>query len=76
MLNEMTMMKDALLTTALFALLAAPALASGAVELTVDNFDEAMGSKNAFVKFLAPWVRYVTLRYVCCSKWLYFIFVK
>jgi hypothetical protein len=30
-------------------------LALGAVELTKSDFDEKIGSKNAFVKFLAPW---------------------
>jgi hypothetical protein len=29
---------------------------AGAVELSPDNFDEeVLGSKGAFVKFLAPW---------------------
>ena len=29
--------------------------ASGAVELTQDNFKSKINGKNAFVKFLAPW---------------------
>jgi hypothetical protein len=28
---------------------------SGAIELTPANWDETIGSKAAFVKFLAPW---------------------
>ena len=31
------------------------AAASGAVELTKDNFSSEVAGKNAFVKFLAPW---------------------
>jgi len=35
------------------ALVVAPA--SAALELTPDNFDNAVSGKSAFVKFLAPW---------------------
>ena len=31
------------------------ASASGSVELTMDNFQDKLAGKNAFVKFLAPW---------------------
>lgn len=41
---------------ATFALLPVAALASGAMELTKENFASAMSGKNAFVKFLAPYV--------------------
>jgi len=41
--------------TVFAALCAATVQASGAVELTLDNFDDEVGGKNAFVKFLAPW---------------------
>jgi len=34
---------------------AAVANASGAVELTPDNFDAEFSGKNSFIKFLAPW---------------------
>jgi hypothetical protein len=45
---------------AVFVTLLAIAMATGAnagaVNLTPDNFDEeVLGSKGAFVKFLAPW---------------------
>jgi len=33
----------------------AVASASGAVELTLDNFEEKLAGKNALVKFFAPW---------------------
>jgi hypothetical protein len=36
-------------------LIAGTASASGAVELTKDNFSSEVGPKNAFIKFLAPW---------------------
>jgi hypothetical protein len=43
----------------MLALLFSAALAlvsAGAVDLNPDNFDaEVLGSKNGFVKFLAPW---------------------
>lgn len=40
---------------AILTLLPAAAFAAGAIELTMDNFKDAMSGKNAFVKFLAPW---------------------
>jgi hypothetical protein len=44
----------------LFSLLTAASLvtataASGAFELTMDNYESTVSGKNAFVKFLAPW---------------------
>jgi hypothetical protein len=39
----------------LLALLPALAVASGAEELTHENFETKLAGKNAFVKFLAPW---------------------
>jgi hypothetical protein len=43
-------------SAAAFAVLSAPVvLAGGATELTLDTFDNKRGSKNAFVKFQAPW---------------------
>lgn len=41
------MMKQLLLATALAA--------SGATELTPDNWDSATSGKTVFIKFLAPW---------------------
>lgn len=40
---------------ALLAAVAPVAMASGPVELTMDNFAELSKGKNSFVKFLAPW---------------------
>ena len=42
---------------ALIAAFAGVAAASGAVELTPDNFDKEVkeSGKAAFIKFLAPW---------------------
>jgi hypothetical protein len=43
-------------SAAAFAILSAPVVfAGGATELTLDTFDDKRGSKNAFVKFQAPW---------------------
>jgi hypothetical protein len=43
-------------SAAAFAVLSAPVVfAGGATELTLDTFDNKRGSKNAFVKFQAPW---------------------
>ena len=36
-------------------ILLAGAATQGAVELTSSNFESKIGSKHAFVKFLAPW---------------------
>jgi hypothetical protein len=49
-----TMTKGSLTFLALMAA-AATASATGAVELTLENFDDQVKGKNAFVKFLAPW---------------------
>lgn len=47
---------SALLLVALSSgLLAGTAEGAGAVELTMDNWEEKRGTRNAFVKFLAPW---------------------
>ena len=40
---------------ALLAAVAPVAMATGAVELTSENFAELSKGKNSFVKFLAPW---------------------
>jgi hypothetical protein len=37
------------------ALMLAPVSGKGAVSLTLESFDEVRGSRNAFVKFQAPW---------------------
>jgi hypothetical protein len=49
-------MKTTLLAIVVALSSASVASASGAVELTKLNFDEKTSGKNAFVKFLAPWV--------------------
>ena len=41
--------------SAIAALLVSSAAAEGAVDLTLDNFDDLRAGRNAFVKFLAPW---------------------
>lgn len=38
-----------------FALLACLATTASALELTPDNFDDAVAGKTVFIKFLAPW---------------------
>jgi hypothetical protein len=50
-----TMTKGYLTFLAFMAAAAATASASGAVELTLENFKDKVKGKNAFVKFLAPW---------------------
>ena len=51
-------MTKAILTILALFSAASTASAAGAVDLTQENFAEAIKGKNAFVKFLAPWVRH------------------
>lgn len=55
-------MKTTLLAIVAALLSASVASASGAVELTMLNFKDKTNGKNAFVKFLAPWVSQLCLR--------------
>jgi len=41
--------------SAVFALLGLMACTASAMELTMDNYDEATAGKTVFIKFLAPW---------------------
>jgi len=52
-------MKTTLLAIVIALFSASLADASGPVELTKLNFEEKVHGKNAFVKFLAPWVSFV-----------------
>ena len=62
-MTKMTISRSPMSSTMLLAAVALvaavvhinPAAASGAVELTKDNFSSEVAGKNAFVKFLAPW---------------------
>lgn len=53
-------MMNFLTFAAAVALSLAPFVAGGAMELTLETFDDKIGSKNAFIKFYASWYVHMT----------------